>query len=567
MELATKDDMLVRGLAAAAAKVKAFARTTATAALALTATGGTALAPLAKVFRGTVENGAEIKKLSDRYAISAEKVSALAYAFERSGVGIEEFGATLDGLQSKMFSLADGGDELFTRFAKGINPAWFAMQKADRQVEILIDRINNLADPVDRAAVGAEFFGSAWGKIANGAGGSVSALRDLEEQARKAGAVMTDDEAARAKAINDDLTASWQALKYGILELGKAFLPASGEINSFADMIRNALGTAREWIAQNRGIVITVAAVSAALVAGGVALSVFSTALGVLSAAAGIATAALGLFGSALGLVLTPVGAVVLAVAGLTAAWLTLTDSGKRFAAEVSGAFESMGEVFTATWEGIVGAVAKGDLELAGRVAVAGLRAAWAEAMVFLTEQWVAFKDSVVDGWHEITDGLEKSVVGWQGYWLWATKGRAAAEEHVTGTLEQLEGEAKRRDEANHKFRAQQIADAKAERDRLRGELDALVNRARAPTGTGDPTKGGQFSDSGGLVKDKDGNLIAAPAQYYKSAKGTFNSSNLTGALGYGDKVGERQLRTQEQIRDEVKKLNQQLGKFGITFK
>lgn len=566
MELATKDNALIRGLSNAEARVKKFGSMVATVGLKMTAAGGSLLGPITKVFADSASRASDIKTMSDRYGVSAEKISSLAYAFERSGVSLDEFGSSLDGLQGKMFDLADGSDQTFRRFAQSINPQRFGLMTVDKQIETLIDRINSLADPIDRARIGSEFFGASWHKISNGAGSSVTALRALQDEAKKAGAVLTDKQAEEGQRTVRAFTASWQALKYMVLEVGTALLPSAAKFENVADAIRSAAGAAREWIERNRGIIYTVAAVGAALVAGGIALYAFGTACTVVGTAVGAVVTVLGLVGSALSLLLTPVGLVVVAIAALTAAWLTLTESGKKFAAEVGAAFQSMAEMFGTAWSGIVAAIGKGDLELAGKIAMTGLKAIWAEAVLWLTEKWVAFKNLVVDGWHEIGDMFSEAIVGWGAIITYITDGRDAAENYATGAMNNLDEMKKNRNAENQRFRQKQISDAREERDRLRNELRELSQGAQDK---GKPGEGGG-KDDGSMYDDqgnarKPGAPLGPPMELFQATKGTFSSSNLSGMLGVGNNVGQRQLKTQEQIRDQLQKVNKGLDKLGVV--
>jgi len=563
--LTTKDNLLIRGLKSAEERVKKFGQMTANVGLKMAAVGGGLLSPITKVFAESASRASEIKTLSDRYGVAADKVSSLAYAFERNGVSLDEFGGTLDTLQAKMFSAADGADDTFRRL--GINARAFTKLPLDKQLETLIDRINNLADPMDRAAVGAEFFGASWNKIANGAGSSVKALRALQEEAHKAGAVLNDQQAEEGQRTVRAFTASWQALKYAVLEVGTALFPQVGHVENLADAIRGAAGAARDWIARNRGIIVAVTAVGAAIVAGGVALFAFGKACVVLGATIGGVVAALGLVGTALSFLLTPFGLVLAAVVGLTAAWLTLTESGKRFASTLTTAFAEVGRIFAETWSGIVAAIGKGDLELAGKIAMAGLKAAWAETMVFLTEKWVDFKNLVVDGWHELGDLFENAAVGWGALIEHIRTGSfAAGEKYAQETQQQIENMRRDRNKDNRKFRDQQIDDAKAERDRLRAELAALNARASVPGKTGKTP--GEIEQSMWNPAKPGAAPLAPPLELFQNTKGTFSSSNLSGMLGVGNNVGQRQLQTQQQIRDRIDKTNALLAKLGIaTFK
>lgn len=555
VELATKDNLLIRGLKNAEQRVRAFGRIVASAGLNLSVAGGSLLAPITKAFDFAADRGTAFANMSDRFKVPVEKLSAMGYAFERGGLSLDEFGATMDGLQAKMFAAADGADDLFIRL--GINARGFAQLPLDKQFEQLLAHVNRLADPMDRAAVGTELFGDAWRKLSGTSMKSLETFKALAKEADAAGAVMSGKDARQARETTQALTMAWVELKSTLLKVGLALIPTHTGIKGFADAIRTAGQTAREWIARNRGLIVIAAATGAALVAGGVALYAFGTACTVVGAAVGGVVAVLGVFGVALKFLLTPFGLVLAAVAGLTVAWITLTDSGKRFAESFTATFRELGAVFSETWGGIVAALGSGNFELAGRVALAGLKAAWAEAMVFLTEQWVAFKDLVVDGFDDITDGLAKSMIGWRGYWTQLTEGEQAAVNQVHAELGVLDSDAKHREKENRKFRQKQIDDARAERDRLRAELADFTRQAHKTGKSPDEIEKSMWNP-----EEAEEELRRQQSQLYQASKGTFSGSNLSGMLGYGDNIGqralkvaERQLNMLDRIRDEIANL------------
>lgn len=309
---------------------------------------------------------------------------------------------------------------------------------------------------------------------------------------------------------------------------------------------------ARQWIQDNRGLVLIIAAVGAGLVAAGVTLGVFSTACGVASTACGVLAVAVKLVVATVGFLLSPIGLCVAAVAGLTVAWMTLTESGRKFASEFGALFRGLGEVFSETWGGIAAAIASGDLSLALKIAGAGLRAAWATVMTYLTEAWVAFKNTVVDGWHWVMDRLRAGVAVLKAGVTWVTHGEEAARKQLDDEVQQIVREREAQDAANKAFRDRQIADARADEAKARAELAALTNRARAQAAAkqgGEAGKGGERSPS----IDANGKAIAGqhrlaePATLYAAAKGTFASiggGSLKQSLGYGDNVGQRILET-----------------------
>lgn len=188
------------------------------ASLALTAAGGGLLAPIAKAFKESFNRASDVKTLSDRFGMTAEKVSAMAYAFERGGSSLDEFASSMDNFQAAMFGAANQQTATFDQLF--LNARNMAKLPIDKQFDIVLSRVNRLANPMDRARIGAELFGGEWAKLSNTTLKSAESLRALEEEAARVGAVISTEDAERGQKITLALTEAWQALKYAILEVG-----------------------------------------------------------------------------------------------------------------------------------------------------------------------------------------------------------------------------------------------------------------------------------------------------------------------------------------------------------
>jgi hypothetical protein len=608
----------VRGLTSAERRVKAFGRLTASIGLKMAAAGGALLGPLAGVFKEAAGRSADIGNLSDRTGVAADKLSALAYAAERGGVNFDEFAGTLDGFQGKLFAAADGSDEVFRRL--NLNGRALAQMPLDQALGTVLDRVNALADPMDRAAVGTEIFGSQWQKLGNTAFKSRAALKALTDEAGRVGAVVSAEDAKRGQEVLRAFTATWQSLKYAVLEVGTALLPQSARLTDLAGLIRDVAGRVREWIAGNRGAVLAVAGVAAGLVAAGVALTVFGSAVGVVGSLLGGVVTVLGLVGSALSLLLTPAGLVVAAVAGLGYLFVTQTEQGGRWAGAIMEAFQGVGDFVKEVWGGITDAIGAGRFDLAAKIAFAAVKVAWAETVRTLTEVWNDFKGVFVDGWITasvavvkvgvvivstlkqafaevaanlvqvlgdaissllqlaarvagalglddiagVINTLDGQVTALRDQGVGAARkfGREAADAEGVwlAAADEVEAEEKKRRAAE---RAADVDAATAEVDRARDELaglraEAADAAAKARQGAAQPPKDVEAAWMAFASESVKGMLAALPtgSQLALAAKGTFAGSNLAGSLGYGDSVGQRQLRTTEQLRDIAARTN-----------
>jgi hypothetical protein len=169
-------------------------------------------------------------------------------------------------------------------------------------------------------------------------------------------------------------------------------LSMAGIVKTSSEMFGKVAGQVAEFVKQNQFLVIGFAAAAAASVALGVALLVLAGVSAGVSAAIGLVVATAKLAAAAFALLLTPVGLVAAAFAAAGVALVVFGGVGK----ETFGALKT---TFETTWGGIVDAIKAGDLELAGRIAVAGLKAAWVGLMDDLRNAWREFRNFFEDGW------------------------------------------------------------------------------------------------------------------------------------------------------------------------
>lgn len=162
-------------------------------------------------------------------------------------------------------------------------------------------------------------------------------------------------------------------------EIGSALLPAiTPLVAKIAEVVKMVGG----WAKQNAEIVATIAKVAAGVaVAGGVILAIGATITALGSALGGI-VALIGGIGTAVAMVASPVGLIVATLVGGVTAWALWTESGQSAMRAIASAIEPIRQV----WQGVVDALMAGDLALAGKVAMAGLRLAFLEGVNLLTQ-------------------------------------------------------------------------------------------------------------------------------------------------------------------------------------
>lgn len=546
VELFADDNKLYRALDRASAKLKATGAMWAKIGAGVSFAGATAAAPLLKLAGDAASRGADIKTLSDRFNLTTQSVSALAYAFESVGSPFEEFAGTLDSLGAKLASAADGNDELFRRLH--LNARAMIDLPLDKQLDMIADAFSRITNPIDRANVASELFGGSGAKLLPVLAKGAAGLKALKDEASELGFVLDPESATRGQDAMRGLTASWLAFKSVLLEVGAATLPTSQEIRSMVAVVRQVAGGVRAWVKENRQAIVTVAIIAAGLVAAGATLTAFWAIISSVGAAVGAAVIVFKALVATVALLANPVG---LATAALVI-FISQTEAGSKAASYFDEMLTGLKETAVSTFEGIVAALKKGDLELAFKVAGAGIRTIWAELMLSLRKGWNDFVKWLV-GFLKNNPWVLPAIGAAVGFAVGGPGGAlAGAGAGAAGAL----GVATFSDEIVNGLSVD-LTDATAAVARAKAELAGLVAKAKEPL----PVVPGGGAGTGEQPKYVPG--LPKPPPLYGAVKGVF-SGPIAQQLAYGDQVQKRQLDAQLAIKAAVEGVGKAIA--GIPF-
>src|SRR5262249_46357188 len=115
----------------------------------------------------------------------------------------------------------------------------------------------------------------------------------------------------------------------------------------------------------------------------------------------------------------------------------------------------------------------RGDLAAAADVAAAGVKLVWFQMTDYLTRQWVAFKNVVVDTWRDVSNILTDAIAGYVALGIAADEGWEAGRKF----LDTLDEDKKREQAAAAAAGERQLAEARAEVDRSKAALQSALDR------------------------------------------------------------------------------------------
>ncbi len=214
----------------------------------------------------------------------------------------------------------------------------------------------------------------------------------ITQDTRKIGRLLTAAGQVGAMGIKASMTGAFAFIRGAAAVTGGAIRRMGGGLVMTIEAITNIaslLGSAGGSLGKLAGILGTVATVGPILASIGPLL-------------AGI--------GAIVGAILSPVGLVTAAVVGLGYAFIKFSDTGRKALEYLKKTFLPIfSELFSIgkdTFAGITAALKNGQWSIAGKIAMAGLGAAWTTGLAFLMDNWGGFVHGLVNSFGEGAKGI-----------------------------------------------------------------------------------------------------------------------------------------------------------------
>jgi hypothetical protein len=451
VEIAADSSRLGRDLRAAQTQIRGFGDSVRNIGLQLgTLFSGAALSGgILNSAKSFADAGSALDDLSQRSGVSVESLGALSLAAKLSDTSLETLGKGFAKMQLLIVKASKGNDEAVdTIQSLGLNLRSLARMSPDKQFEAYAGAIAKLQDPALRANAAVSLFSKSGLELLPMLMEGKDGLRDLAKEARDLGLVMSGKDAASAAVFGDTLDKLRMSLAAVYNKIGAALAPMLDRITNIFVGVSAAV---TKWLDKNRGIIALVAPIVAALgsagasaIGLGLAFKIAAIAVGpaLLAALIAVKTAIVTVAG-VLAAVAIPALAVAAAIGGLTATMyalgITWTDVATTIANVWASSMSFIGNslspvgTFIANWVskivdgfawmysgatqyfGAIGkALADGNLEGAGQVAMAGLTRAFRGGFNVLYGYYLAFIEGWKSSWDMWTTGLaDVFVVAW----------------------------------------------------------------------------------------------------------------------------------------------------------
>lgn len=392
VELYTNDSKLVAGLKGAQNRVSGYAK-------AVAALGaGAALGALGKQTIDFAKDTAYVGDVAKALATPVEKLTGLFGVMTAAGSGLRESIESITQFGTTINNAIKGDGEAAEAFRLlNRSAAEFKRMDAAEAFYQLFASLERVKDPLEKTKILGLAFGTDGMKLLLPMLNKTS--DELRTQAALYAMTAADVETARKASVayaeaSAKVSRAWEQVMVAV----------SPVVEAFARVVTVAAEAAAGFAKNNRWLTVGLVAVAGAAVAVVGALAGIGAVFGLVAIGAA-KVAALFVFVK---------GAAAVVAAGLLTPWGLFAAAVVAAGVAVvsfSGLFDGALAAAGVAWGGIVAAVGKGDLLLAFKIAVAGIKTAWASLMDEMQGLWTSFKGFFVDGFHDATTQIALAFV------------------------------------------------------------------------------------------------------------------------------------------------------------
>jgi hypothetical protein len=394
---------------------------------------GAAMGGMFAAAKSFASTGAALDDMAQRTGASGEALSLLSYAAEMSGTSLDTLETVLKKTNKAVGEALSNptGEQADLLKSMGLDPATLSAMKPEERLLALSDAMAGMNDNA-RELAAIKLFKSteALPFLTQGA----DAIRKQMQEGKVKGFGMTDAEIKLAAQLDDAFVDMWLSIRKVALEIGAALAPA---IMEFINWLVPTAKMVAEWIANNQGLIVSVAKLAIVIFGAGAALYAIGTVFtiiggaiggvssvigflfgivqgaiglfGFLSSAIAAIPAVIGVIGSVIGFLISPIGLVIAGIT-LLVGWIAKTAIGIGSASlkvrSFGDVFKEIKGIFSDAWGGIVAAVMSGDLSTALEIVWTALKMVWMKGAHYLYEKWIAFKFGVFTIFSEMYTGI-----------------------------------------------------------------------------------------------------------------------------------------------------------------
>lgn len=205
-----------------------------------------ATAKLAADFKGAIDTGDQLNKLSQKTGIAVEKLSELAYAGDLADVNLESLATGIKKLSVNMAEAATNTNskaaEAFKALGISVKDANGKLRSSDEVMADIADRFASMKDGAGKAALAVALLGKSGADLIPFFNMGSRGMADMADEAKKLGLVMTGETAKAAEEFNDNM----RKLTLSSSALGRSI--AADLVKPMADFLAKIIEAKKEGV-------------------------------------------------------------------------------------------------------------------------------------------------------------------------------------------------------------------------------------------------------------------------------------------------------------------------------
>lgn len=271
-------------------KLDAFSRKLGAVGGTLAGAGAAILAPMAAAVKTFANAGTELRKLNRQTGESVQDLSALKFAAASTSVEFEDLVGAAEELNIRLGEASrEGTGPLQETFQKmGLDAKEMIKLPLPEKLKQIGEALNSLPDAATKQFAADEIFGGDAFKILPLLDRGAAGIDELTARAAELGLVMSDETANQAEQLDQSLGQLERGVKALVVTVGSALMP---EARNFSEFLNETIPEIREWLGENREMIVNLAKLGATLAVVGVGLIATATMISAVSTVVGTAQA------------------------------------------------------------------------------------------------------------------------------------------------------------------------------------------------------------------------------------------------------------------------------------
>ncbi|MDO4571517.1 MAG: hypothetical protein Q4D38_14120 [Planctomycetia bacterium] len=199
------------------------------------------ISPLASAVNGFVEFGDQLAKTSQRVGIGVESLGGLKFAAEQCGANFDVLTDALKTFQNQIGAAQSGDSGMIEKLRRvGVDAEAFKGLNNEEQLMKLADHIQAIGNQSEQTRVAMELFGDAGFKLLPFFQEGSSGIKKLMEEGRNVGAVLGEHAASGAAALGDSMNRMRTSARNASVVFVSTLAPA---MTTFFDSLSSVITT------------------------------------------------------------------------------------------------------------------------------------------------------------------------------------------------------------------------------------------------------------------------------------------------------------------------------------